>query len=79
MSRVLSRYIARHLTSCGGGKLCRPGSTRDRRVFGTTTRLAFNWEDPLESRSLLTEEEIAIAETAESYCQEKLLPRVLRS
>lgn len=38
----------------------------------------FNWEDPLGSKNLLTEEELAISETAERYCQEQLLPRVLR-
>jgi len=41
------------------------------------TPQAFNWEDPLDSQSLLTEEEIAIQETAEAYCQERMLPRVL--
>ncbi|PHH86187.1 hypothetical protein CDD83_10598 [Cordyceps sp. RAO-2017] len=40
---------------------------------------AFAWEDPLASRSLLTEEELAIEETAERYCQERLLPRVLQA
>lgn len=30
------------------------------------------------SKTLLTSEETAIAETAERYCQEQLLPRVLR-
>jgi glutaryl-CoA dehydrogenase len=38
----------------------------------------FNWEDPLAAKAFLTEEEIAVAETAEKYCQELLLPRVLR-
>jgi len=38
----------------------------------------FNWQDPLSSQSLLTEEELAISETAEAYCQERMLPRVLR-
>jgi len=37
----------------------------------------FNWQDPLGSQNLFTEEELAIAETAESYCQERMLPRVL--
>ncbi|KAL9111541.1 MAG: hypothetical protein Q9227_004029 [Pyrenula ochraceoflavens] len=37
----------------------------------------FSWEDPLDSKSLFTEEEIAIQETAYSYCQERMLPRVL--
>lgn len=38
----------------------------------------FDWEDPLGSKNLLTEEELAIADTAERYCQERMLPRVLR-
>lgn len=38
----------------------------------------FNWEDPLNAKNLLTEEEVAISETAERYCQERMLPRVLR-
>jgi glutaryl-CoA dehydrogenase len=37
----------------------------------------FDWQDPLDLSSLLTEEEAAISETAESYCQERMLPRVL--
>lgn len=37
----------------------------------------FDWKDPLNSNSLLTEEEQAISETAEAYCQERMLPRVL--
>lgn len=37
----------------------------------------FDWKDPLGSSNLFTEEELAIAETAESYCQERMLPRVL--
>ena len=38
---------------------------------------AFDWKDPLGASNLYTEEELAIAETAESYCQERMLPRVL--
>ncbi|KAJ9621560.1 hypothetical protein H2203_007047 [Taxawa tesnikishii (nom. ined.)] len=37
----------------------------------------FDWKDPLGASNLYTEEELAIAETAESYCQERMLPRVL--
>ena len=37
----------------------------------------FDWKDPLNAASLLTEEEQAISETAEAYCQERMLPRVL--
>ncbi|TDZ14024.1 Glutaryl-CoA dehydrogenase [Colletotrichum spinosum] len=39
----------------------------------------FDWEDPLNSKNLLTEEELAISETAERYCQERMLPRVLQA
>ena len=41
------------------------------------TAATFDWKDPLGSNNLYTEEELAIAETAESYCQERMLPRVL--
>ncbi|KAI9707060.1 MAG: hypothetical protein M1836_000020 [Candelina mexicana] len=37
----------------------------------------FNWEDPLGASDLFTEDELAIQKTARSYCQERLLPRVL--
>jgi glutaryl-CoA dehydrogenase len=55
-----------------------------RRLFSTTPRAAgtasnakFNWEDPLKLESLLTEDEIAIANVAREYSQDKLYPRVL--
>ncbi|KAK3376766.1 glutaryl-CoA dehydrogenase [Lasiosphaeria ovina] len=41
--------------------------------------LQFEWEDPLASKSLLTSDELVISETAERYCQERLLPRVLQA
>lgn len=36
----------------------------------------FDWKDPLNLESLLTEEEIAIRDTFRTYCTQKLLPRV---
>lgn len=39
--------------------------------------VSFDWKDPLNVANNYTEEELAIAETAESYCQERMLPRVL--
>ncbi|PFH57523.1 hypothetical protein XA68_14909 [Ophiocordyceps unilateralis] len=56
----------------------RPGAAR----VGFASSAAappFDWEDPLSSRSLLTEEEADVAETAERYCQERLAPRVLQA
>lgn len=43
-----------------------------------STPQPFDWKDPLGAHHLFTEEEIAISETAEQYCQERMLPRVLR-
>ncbi|KAF1848557.1 glutaryl-CoA dehydrogenase-like protein [Cucurbitaria berberidis CBS 394.84] len=43
------------------------------------TPVPFDWTDPLNAKNLFTEEEIAISETAESYCQERMLPRVLEA
>ncbi|CAD6504925.1 BgTH12-00424 [Blumeria graminis f. sp. triticale] len=43
------------------------------------TKPRFKWDDPLNIQAFLTEEEIAIQQTAESYCQERLSPRVLQS
>lgn len=44
-----------------------------------STRPAFNWQDPLNLDSLLTEEERMIRDSAHQYCQEKLMPRVLEA
>ncbi|KAK5446257.1 hypothetical protein LTS15_009953 [Exophiala xenobiotica] len=44
-----------------------------------STPAAFQWEDPLNLSNFLTEEEQAIQETAHSYCQERLQPRVLEA
>ncbi|KAE8541741.1 hypothetical protein D1P53_001914 [Cryptococcus gattii VGV] len=44
---------------------------------GMASKMAkYDWEDPLNMNSLLTEEEVAIQETAKSFSQSKLLPRV---
>jgi glutaryl-CoA dehydrogenase len=40
---------------------------------------AFNWEDPLDLESQLTEEERMIRDSVRAYAQDKLMPRVLKS
>jgi glutaryl-CoA dehydrogenase len=47
------------------------------RRASTASGTKFDWEDPLNLESLLTEEEKAIRDTAYAYCQENLMPRVL--
>ncbi|GLK80221.1 acyl-CoA dehydrogenase [Methylopila turkensis] len=41
-----------------------------------TTAPAFDWEDPFDLRSQLTEDERLAQDTAESYAQDRLMPRV---
>ncbi|XP_037047602.1 glutaryl-CoA dehydrogenase, mitochondrial [Bradysia coprophila] len=43
----------------------------------SSSKQIFNWEDPLQLESLLTEDEISIRDTFRTYCQEKLMPRVI--
>ncbi len=44
----------------------------------TKAKLApFSWEDPLLVNDQLTDEERLVTDTARSYCQDKLMPRVL--
>lgn len=72
MFRTLQRHAARQLHSL-------PRNTSISRSYAAahTATQPFDWKDPLGTSNLFTEEELAIAETAESYCQEKMQPRVL--
>lgn len=70
MYRPAIRITASQLTSAA-----RPAAVRGYAAHATPQ--PFDWKDPLNSASLLTEEELAISETAEAYCQERMLPRVL--
>lgn len=49
------------------------------RAYAMPASEPFDWKDPLKSNHMFTEEEIAIAETAEAYCQERMAPRVLEA
>ncbi|EME42063.1 acyl-CoA dehydrogenase-like protein [Dothistroma septosporum NZE10] len=65
----------RFVTSRAARRLTKPGYTAVRNASGTANK--FDWQDPLGASNLFTEEEQAISETAEQYCQERMLPRVL--
>lgn len=39
----------------------------------------FNWEDPLNLESQLTEDEKLVRDSFRGYCQEKLLPRIVEA
>nr|XP_029506949.1 glutaryl-CoA dehydrogenase, mitochondrial-like [Oncorhynchus nerka] len=40
-------------------------------------KVQFNWRDALELDGLLTEEEVMIRDSFRTYCQEKLMPRII--
>lgn len=44
-----------------------------------STKATFQWEDALNLNSLLTEEEILLQHSFRSYCQQKLMPRVINA
>jgi len=69
----MKTLIARHTSRCLAGQ---SRSLGRRYVHAPAT---FNWQDPLNTANLFTEEELAIQETAHSYCQERMLPRVLEA
>ena len=45
----------------------------------TKTKAAFNWEDPFDLDSQLTEEERMVRDTARDYAQDRLMPRVIEA
>jgi glutaryl-CoA dehydrogenase len=45
----------------------------------SSTKPAFNWEDPFSLETQLTEEERMIRDAAHDYCQGQLKPRVLEA
>ncbi|PPQ64936.1 hypothetical protein CVT26_015656 [Gymnopilus dilepis] len=71
------RASLQHSTSIAGTAISRrAASVPAQRAASSFAK--FNWEDPLNLESQLTDEEIAIRDTARQYCQENLLPRVLK-
>eukprot|EP00742_Colponemidia_sp_Colp-10_P002160 GILJ01002307.1.p1 GENE.GILJ01002307.1~~GILJ01002307.1.p1 ORF type:complete len:418 (-),score=71.07 GILJ01002307.1:587-1840(-) len=48
-------------------------------VRAASTRVAFQWTDPLNFESQFTEEEKMVRDTAKTYAQENLMPRILEA
>jgi len=63
------------VTTRAARRVAQPPSLAARRHLHAP--LAFDWKDPLGMHNLYTEDEAAIAQVAEDYCQERMLPRVL--
>lgn len=76
-SPLAQRLVIRSARAVSAGQ---PSPTRQLRSYASASHNSkFDWEDPLAAKTLLTEDELAISETAERYCQDQLLPRVLRT
>jgi len=60
-----------------------PVKTGIQRIFtrqmGVSGYSKFNWQDPLNLDSQLSEDEIILRDTFKQYCQEKLMPRIVES
>eukprot|EP00164_Ancoracysta_twista_P005679 GFYU01007799.1.p1 GENE.GFYU01007799.1~~GFYU01007799.1.p1 ORF type:complete len:415 (+),score=126.98 GFYU01007799.1:126-1370(+) len=65
---VLSRTVSQ-FARVGKGTFIRPMSTR----------AAFDFKDPFNMDSMLTEEEIMIRDQVRNYCKESLMPRVIEA
>ncbi len=50
-----------------------------KRSYAISGYAKFDWEDALNLESLLTEEERMVRDQVRQYCQEKLMPRVLKA
>jgi glutaryl-CoA dehydrogenase len=50
-----------------------------RKAHGPSPLAEFNWEDPLDLESQLSEDERMIRDTARAFCADKLMPRVQKA
>lgn len=50
-----------------------------RNIHKISKRTHFTWSDPFRLTTLLSSEEIITRQTAKSYCQDKLMPRILEA
>jgi glutaryl-CoA dehydrogenase len=57
--------------------MTQPAARREQKSAAPLTDAAFDWQDPLDLESELTDEERMVRDTAHQYAQEKLFPRVL--
>ncbi|XP_046331521.1 glutaryl-CoA dehydrogenase, mitochondrial-like [Haliotis rufescens] len=74
---TLCKYLARN----GSRRFQGTTATAEKQLYkedkSSKSQVAFDWRDALNLNSLLTEEEIIVRDQFRSYCQEKLMPRIL--
>ncbi|KAA1470529.1 acyl-CoA dehydrogenase domain-containing protein [Dentipellis sp. KUC8613] len=71
-------FVARSVRFAASGCRSRAALGQVRHASGSQ-RVVYKWEDPLDFEGCLTEDEIAIRDTARAFCQEHLAPRVLEA
>ncbi|KAJ1914099.1 hypothetical protein H4219_004933 [Mycoemilia scoparia] len=69
-----NQYYIHHVTSTGQPARCFSSSTINN---GSSKLQKYNWEDPLNLESQLTDEERIVRDSSTSYAQEQLLPRII--
>lgn len=75
-----ARMILRTRTGgVGGRSILRLSNGQMRRYHQAGNKPVFHWEDPLDLESQLSEDEIAIRDTARDFCREYLAPRVIEA
>ncbi|EEP75691.1 glutaryl-CoA dehydrogenase [Uncinocarpus reesii 1704] len=74
----MNSSILRH-TARGALNASRATSSNITKRCASSSAARFDWQDPLNAANLYTADELAIAETARQYCQERLMPRVLEA
>ncbi|XP_035377446.1 glutaryl-CoA dehydrogenase b isoform X2 [Electrophorus electricus] len=79
LCRLLSRPQSCIVTSAHGTAAPAQwgAEKRGEKKHAKAPTVQFNWRDALDLEGLLTEEEIMIRDTFRTYCQEKLMPRIL--
>lgn len=53
--------------------------TKHVRKMGAISQVEFNWQDPFQIDSMLTDDEVMMRDAFNQYCQEKLQPRVVQA
>lgn len=78
ISRKLRPYSGKHLLGCFFHRYVNLVERANLHCT-STTKNQFKWQDPFLVESQFTEEELEIKNQMRSYCNEKLLPRVLEA
>ena len=79
MQRYSRKLVTKNFASLGHTFSMKHKSTQAEELSESrkSTKASFDFSDPLDLRSQLTEDERLIMDTSRSFCQSNLMPRVL--